>query len=86
MLSIPPSLTLILAVTLWLLSFRYGCAVVRDAATKVIYSATTVSPLDAEAWETQVARPAFELNESFKLLSTGWSRVSQPDRLLVFLS
>ena len=83
---IPPFLSLILAVTLWLLSFRYGCAVVRDAATKVIYSATTVSPLDAEAWETQVARPAFELNESFKLLSTGWSRVSQPDRLLVFLS
>ena len=72
LIGLPVFLALNLAVTVWLFSFRCGCAVVRDAATKVIYSATTVSPLDAEAWETQVVGPAFALNESFRLLSKGW--------------
>lgn len=68
----PVYVMLNLSVTVWLLSFRYSCAIVRDAAAKVMYSTMTVNPLDTEAWEVQVVKPAFELNESFKLLSKGW--------------
>lgn len=73
LLGLPPFLVFNLSATVWLLSFRYACAVVRDAVTTVIYSATTVSPLDVEAWNAQVVKPAFELNQSFQLLSKGWS-------------
>lgn len=72
LIGLPVYVMLNLSVTVWLLSFRYACAIVRDAAAKVMHSTMTVSPLDKETWEAQVVKPAFELNELFKLLSKGW--------------
>ena len=72
LIGLPVYLMLNLSVTVWLFSFRYSCAIVRDAAAKVMYFTMTVNPLDKEAWEAQVVKPAFALNESFKLLSKGW--------------
>ena len=56
------------------MSMRLASAIAREEATRVLRAATTVDPSDDLAWETQVQRPAFELEHLFKTVTEGWGR------------